>query len=484
MGHETGITAPAVADDAPLPTRGDMRTLVREHGFEPLEVEGRIPEGLRGTLYRVGPGLYESFGRAVAHSFEADGAVSAVRLEGPSSASGAIRVIESAELREERRAGRPLYGSRASALRRVVNGVLRRRKNTGNTAVLRWQSRLFALVESSRPTELDARDLGTIGETDLGGAVGGAFTAHPHRVNAREAYYGFGMRWGRRNAIELAVLPDRGPARRLGEIPLEQGVLLHDFAATERHLVFLVPPMRMSLVNAMLGRGGASDIFRWTPEDGVEVIVVPIDAPRELVRFRVPSFFQWHFAGAWEQDGEIVLHIARWPDFASYEGLRSTGVTTGLARGARLERVTIDPARRRLRSEPVWDLPCEFPEIDPRREGARYGVVFVTCVQGSRRGVARVELERDRHDAFFFETGACPSELVFVPRGCAARGEGAAEGEGWGLTMVYDPARDASALTIFDAQRLAQGPIARCWMREHVPMSFHGVWVEEAPQTT
>ena len=461
-------------NDAPLPPRGDMRTLVREHGFEPLEVEGTIPDGLRGTMFRVGPGVYESFGRAVAHSFEADGVVSAVRLEGSARASGAMRVIESEGLREERRAGRPLYGSRAAGWRRVVNGLLRRRKNTGNTALLRWQSRLFALVESSPPTELDPHELRTLGETDLGGAIGSAFTAHPHRVNARQASYGFGMRWGARSAIELAALPDHGPARRLGVIPLREGVLLHDFAATEKHLVFLVPPMRMSLVSAVLGRGGASDIFRWAPEDGVEVIVVPIDRPDDVVRFRVDPFFQWHFAGAWEEHGEIVLHIARWPDFSSYEGLRATGVTTGAARGATLERVTIDVARRRLRREPVWDRPCEFPEIDPRNEGARYRVVYATCVEGSRRGVARIELERSRSETFFFETGACPSELVLVPRD-----ESAAEGAGWGLTMVYHPSRDASALTIFDAERLAAGPVARCWMREHVPMSFHGVWIAD-----
>ncbi|WP_053236539.1 carotenoid oxygenase family protein [Sandaracinus amylolyticus] len=472
MGAETQVdrvVRGAHDDHESPPPRGDMRSLRREHGWEPMEIEGRIPDGLRGTLHRVGPGLYDSFGREVAHSFEADGALCSVRLEGPARALAAKRVIESAEYREETRAGAPLYGSRATPWRRVMNGLLRRRKNTGNTALMRWQSRLFALVESSWPTEIDARDLSTIGETDLG-VLGSSFTAHPHRVNAREAIYGFGMRWGPKNAIELAVLPDRGAPKMLGEIPLEHGVLLHDFAATEKHLVFLVPPMRFQLVKALLGIGGASDIFRWTPEDGVEVIVVPIDDPSAIVRFRVETFFQWHFAGAWEQDGEIVLHIARWPDFDSYEGLRASGQTGGKAY---LHRVAIDPARKTFRSEPVWDAPCEFPEIDPRREGARHRTVFVTTTKGARRGVARVALERGADDVFLFERGACPSELVYVPRDATC-----AEGEGWGLTMVYEPSRDATCLAIFDAQRLSDGPVARCWMRDHAPMTFHGVWVE------
>jgi hypothetical protein len=41
-----------------------LRDLPREHGFEPLRVEGTIPADLVGTLYRVGPSLFSSWCRA------------------------------------------------------------------------------------------------------------------------------------------------------------------------------------------------------------------------------------------------------------------------------------------------------------------------------------------------------------------------------------------------------------------------------------
>src|SRR6187397_190455 len=88
----------------------------REHGFEPLRVEGRLPRELAGALYRTGPGLFGSFGRRYAHLFEGDGAITAVRFEA-GRAEGAHRVLESAELAAERAAGRPLYGSAATRLR-------------------------------------------------------------------------------------------------------------------------------------------------------------------------------------------------------------------------------------------------------------------------------------------------------------------------------------------------------------------------------
>ena len=51
--------------------------LGREHGFEPLVIEGKLPAGLRGTLYRNGPGQFGIGGTRYTHPFEADGAVTA-----------------------------------------------------------------------------------------------------------------------------------------------------------------------------------------------------------------------------------------------------------------------------------------------------------------------------------------------------------------------------------------------------------------------
>src|SRR5262245_64066194 len=88
---------------------GLFRDVPREHGFEPLRVEGTLPRELAGTLYRTGPGLFGSFGRSYDHLFESDGAVSGVRFA-DGRAAGALRVVQSAGLAEERAAGRSVYG--------------------------------------------------------------------------------------------------------------------------------------------------------------------------------------------------------------------------------------------------------------------------------------------------------------------------------------------------------------------------------------
>ncbi len=455
--------------------RGDMKSIARELPFTSLEVEGRVPDGLRGTLVRTGPGLYELFGKAVSHSFEADGALSAVRISGgPSEArvEGAVRLIESAGLAEERARGRALFGSRTSWPRRLWNSVRLARKNTGNTALMTFRDRLFALVESSPPTEIDPRTLGTIGETRLG-VIGDAFSAHPHRVIDRGGSIGFGLEYGPTTKIHLYEFAERGsPATRaLGTVSLPHAVMLHDFAVTPTRALFLVSPVRIDLVRAILGLGDFSRLISYHPDAGVEVLVVPLDRPDAHTRFTVEPFFQWHFAGAKDDGDAIDVTFVRHPDFQSFEGLRTDGPRSSGV----LVRARIDPRAARLRYEPLWDGHCEFPRVDPRFEGradAPFTQVFVSEEYEGNRHLVRLDTTSGRARMHPLANGVAGSEIVFVPRSADAP-----EGDGWALALCHDPNEDRSHVRILDTARWEDEPVAICRFPEWVPMTFHGLWL-------
>ncbi len=71
--------------------------------------------------------------------------------------------------------------------------------------------------------------------------------------------------------------------------------------------------------------------------------------------------------------------------------------------------------------------------------------------------------------------GQRASEVVFVPRS-----PGAPEGDGYGLSMIYDGKSDTTHLAVIDTARWEDGPIARCHFETHLPMSFHGTWLPKA----
>ena len=469
--------APATGPGAHAWQRG-LRDLPREHGFEPLRVEGRLPDGLRGTLYRNGPALFSTFGRRYGHWFDGDGAVSAVRFDGAGGATGAVKIVQSLGLAEERRRRRPHYpnyGTPApSAWRGLLAGLRGELKNTANTSVMIWQGRLYAMVEACRPTELSVEDLSTLGERDLDGAVLHTFSAHPHYVPARRAAYNFGVRYGRRIELDLFELPDAGPARRLATLPLPGATMLHDFIATERHLVFFVPPLRLRILRQLVGLGTFGENLRWRPQEGTEILVVPIDAPARARRFEVPAFYQWHFAGAFERGDELVVDYVRFSDFQSNRWLREIidGPARSTIRGT-LHRAVIDAAAGRFVDEERAAVGCEFPRVARPGQANRFVYVAAHSGEEAARGlfdrVARVDVDSGAVESVGLGDGQYPSEPVFV-----RRPDGRDEADGWLLTLVYDGASDRSGVAVLEAGALGRGAIARAWFDHHLPFTFHG----------
>jgi all-trans-8'-apo-beta-carotenal 15,15'-oxygenase len=464
-----------------------MTDVTREHGFEPLRVQGRVPEALRGTLVRNGPGLMSLFGRPYGHWFDGDGLLAAVRFA-DGRASGAVRLLETAGLLEERQRGKPYFGSYGTSPPGPFNPLRAFRfargstKNPANTSVMAWNQRLFALCEIGRPFEVDPDTLASRGETDLAGVVPRGFSAHPHRLAHNGCIYNVGVRIGRPNALDVFLLRPDGTAGRVTTLPLEHPTMIHDFALTPRALVVFVAPLRLALLPTLLGRGAFADNLHWEPERGTEVIVIPLDAPASPVRFPVESFWAWHVGNAFERGDEIVIDLVRYRDFPS-----TAAWLGGVARGdvqvdadGLLERAVLDPSRRRMRFERLRERTGEFPRVAPAVEGARHGSVywlehFDASIgrDGPPDTVVRVDVETGAHDAFRFEAHELPSEAVFAPRS-------EQDDDGWLVTLVYDARSHTSHWAVLDAAHLADGPVARAHLDHHVPLGFHGVWTPHA----
>jgi all-trans-8'-apo-beta-carotenal 15,15'-oxygenase len=447
--------------------------LSREHGFEPLVVEGKLPAELRGTLYRNGPGQFGLHGARYTHPFEGDGAITAIRLDGKR-ALGASQVTQTAGLVEEKAAGRALYNSTAPWLRRMANIFKGRMKNTANTNVIMWQGRLFALMEAAKPTELDPQTLAMRGETDLDGAVVSMFSAHPHRVEARKAIYNFGLEYGRKTRLHLYELPDTGAAKHLGAIDLAGPPMLHDFIATETHLVFFISPVRVNLPRMFLQVGGFDRMWDWKPELGTEVICVPIDRPREPVRFTVDAFYQWHFTNAFTRNGELVIDYVRYPTFESfYEIGRAATVPMDrlLTGDSGAHRAVIDLAARTLRSEAILDRNCEFPTVAPGVEGTEHA--FSYCVLDELRGIGKLD-RNGRLTQHVLPSTQRITEPLFVRRGTRS------EDDGWLVALCHDDPSNRAFFAVYDALRIPEGPLATAWFDHQVPITFHGTFAPSA----
>jgi all-trans-8'-apo-beta-carotenal 15,15'-oxygenase len=322
-------------------------------------------------------------------------------------------------------------------------------------------------MEGAIPTELDKDTLATLGETRFDGAIVGAFSAHPHRVVKRRTTYNFGLRYGRETFIDLYALPDEGAPSRIGEIKLPAAVMLHDFIATENHLVFFVAPLRVVIWRALLQAGSFSDLFEYDASAGTEVIVVPIDRPTEPRRFNVDAFFQWHFANAFETVDAIVVDFVRYPDAGSFTSIGGAEIA-----GGQLVRAEIGRAKDALTMHVLEGSEGDFPLSDPRFAGATHDVVFRTSEDPRGSGLSRFDVRDGRLSAFKDDHTRAYSEAIFVPKHAGAK-----EGEGHLLSLVLDARTEKSYVAVLDAEHIEDGPIARAWFEHAIPMTFHGTFV-------
>ncbi len=458
------------------------QNLRRSHGFEPLEVEGQIPEDLRGTLFRVGPGVFDRFGIEVAHPFEADGAIMAVRFGSGAGAEGAARVIESAGYHEEQAAGRRLYGTGAGWLRNMASALRQRSKNTANTSAWMHEGQLYALMEGARPTRIDRDSLEVIGEQDFDGTLRATFSAHPHRVAALQTSFNFGVRYGRESLLDVYAIPDHGAVSRLTSVALPWTAMVHDFIATEKHLVFMICPVRIVIWRALLGIANFEKLLDWEPSRGAELVIVPIASPEQVVRVPADPFWVWHFANAFEQGDDVVVDLCRYADFGSLRTIRTgTGGLPAAVSKPYYHRARIDLRAKRMTSEQRHADPAEFPRVHPEFAGKQNRFAFIHGGSGegateSSECVRVLEVDTGSASQWRPERPTALSEPIPIPRGVRPGDER----DVWIAVQGYEEARDRSFVAILDGDDIERGPVARAWFDHPIPLSFHGTFVPAA----
>lgn len=406
-----------------------------------LPVEGAIPADLDGWYLRNGPNPRQ----ATAHWFTGDGMIHGVRIE-----DGQAKWYRNRWVRTDSFVKNfPVYNA---------DGTRNLRSAVANTHVVNHAGKTLALVESSLPYEI-TNDLETIGAYDFGGKLVDSMTAHPKicPTTGEMHFFGYG------NIFTPHVTYHRADAN--GELvinrPLDVKALtmMHDFAMTATHLVFMDLPVVFDINIAM---AGGDMPYRWDDSYGARLGVLRRDDPFGEVRwFDIDPCYVFHVANAHDTaDGAgIVVQAVRYPELWRDNG--------GFDATAVLWSWTIDLASGGVSERQLDDRAVEFPRIDDRLAGlpARYSV--------SVTANAWVRNDLRTGSAVVHDLGiGGPGEAVFVPASGAPD-----EDSGWYLGYVYDPARDGSDLVILDASDFAGEPVARITLPTRVPYGFHGNWI-------
>ncbi|MEH2359176.1 carotenoid oxygenase family protein [Nostoc sp.] len=460
--------------------------------FPPTQLpilSGKIPDGLRGTLYRNGPARLErgsdAYGglRQRVGSFDGDGAILGVHFT-DAGVTAVYRYVQTPEYQAETEADRFLYGVYSTH----TPGPIWKRwgqkiKNPANTSVLALPDKLLALWEgpATNPYALDLQTLETKGLDDLGALENGLpYSAHYKRDSETGEIFNFGISVGSSIQLNLYKSDRTGKIIQKAALKLDRYSLMHDFVLTQRYLVFFMPPMRLKILSLLLRLTTFSESLLWQPQLGTQVLIFDRENLSLVSRGETEPWFNWHFGNGYEdEDGSVILDVVRYSDFQqTNEYLReiATGKAQTVQRGS-LWQVRLNPQTAKVTAtQEVINRRCEFPVVQRSQVGQPWRYTYVSLMpQGTDTGeeyfdaIARFDYKTETL------TEADLGENRYTSEPIHAQDSQNPE-QGWVLTVVYDGNSHSSEIWVFDSDRLDAEPICKLGLPSVIPHSFHGTW--------
>jgi all-trans-8'-apo-beta-carotenal 15,15'-oxygenase len=436
-------------------------------------LSGRWPSDLRGVLFRNGPARHERGGLRYGHRWDGDGMLQRFAM----SDAGVTHIgqyVHTAKYATDSSQGKLTtsgFGTRIPGSE-VLEGPIDD-ANSANISVIQWAGDLLALWEPGSAYAVDPKTLATRGAKTWSEALKGKpFSAHP-RIETDGTLWNFGVD---PVSSELVIYRIRSDGRLVASHVLQIDHLppTHDFAVTERHLVFLLPSLT---VNKERLSGGASfaEACQWSPEYGMKVLILD-KADWSQQWLELPPGCLFHIANAWEgSDGGVVVDYMRSDDPISL--VAGWSVMAGEYRhrkGAHLTSASLNPRTGSATQTTIGEFDSEFPVVAPAEVGKPHQSILYLERSADRRvdvpGFDVVALRDVRADAtqrFAYGEGWLVEEHLFA----APPGELSPR---WIVGTALDTRADQTVLSVFEVDNVADGPIAQARLRYSLPLGLHG----------
>ena len=438
----------ATAEKKPFWEKGNLAPVHEEVTVFDLPVEGAIPPELNGLYARNGANPREGHS---GHWFIGDGMIHGVSLS-----NGKAEWYRNRWVRTPRFNGAP---------RRA--GIPDIRSSVANTNVMAHAGKIMALVENALPMTM-TRELETIGFHDYNGKLDTPFTAHPKicPTTGELHFFGYGFV---PPFLTYHVADAGGELIRSIPIPVKASTMVHDFAMTSGHIIFMDLPVVFDMPAAQRG----TMPFAWSETYGARLGILKRGAGIESLRWvDIEPCYVFHVANAFEEaDGSIVIDVA-W-----YSELWRGGPSATSFDKAKLRRWRVPPGATKAQEQTLDDRSIEFPRVNEGLAGMHHDIVYAVdigteaLISEGRSSIRKYDLKTGNSAEHVFRNGVSSEFVHIQPDG--TRGED----DGWLIGFVYDRARNASDLMILDAQKIESKPVARIQLPARVPQGFHGNWM-------
>jgi carotenoid cleavage dioxygenase-like enzyme len=478
-------------DDHPYRT-GPWRPQTTEWDADDLTVvDGEIPCDLDGVYLRNTENpLHPSL--KFYHPFDGDGMIHVVGFR-DGKAFYRNRFIRTDGLLAENEAGGPLWPGLAEpvqvAKRDYGWGARTLMKDASSTDVIVHRgTALTSFYQCGDLYRVNPLSAETVGKEDFNGGfpTDWGVSAHPKVDDATGELLFFSYS-KQAPYLRYGVVDAGNDLVHLTDIPLPGPRLPHDMAFTPNYAILNDFPMFWDpkLLEADIHLPG------FHPDMPSRFAVIPRRGGADDIRwFEADPTFVLHFTNAYEDGDEIVLDGFYEGDPAPVDNL--TGNNPPQAGGAPRQRafrfLALDRLQTRLRrwrfnlvtgattEEQLTDTITEFGMINSAYAGLDYRYTYAASGKPGWflfDGLVKHDVKTGAEERYAFDDGVYGSETAMAPR-VGSTGED----DGYLVTLTTDMNDDVSYCLVFDAARVADGPVCKMRLPERISSGTHSTWAD------
>ncbi len=436
----------------------------QERQAKSLFIEGGFPKDFSGTFYRNGPALLERADVRQKHLFDGDGMIHAFKFEN-GNVSFKNKFVQTYKYQKEQKAGRFLYDLSDLGLKTPESVTSADTINNANTNILPVGDEIWALWEAGSAYGMHPETLETKGAITLNTQLKGApFSAHP-KIDADGTIWNFGLDYSSGQIIVYKLNP-KGVMQKFGIVKTDYHAMLHDFLITDKHILLVLPSLRVN----PKGKGFAAQ-QQFDENRSLRVLVVDKNDFSLKATHEFPACFLFHFGNAWEEkDGTIRFDGCRYPNLEVLNRMENIMQgDTFLMKDTISQTVifTIYPDGKT--KQEAFAGSTEFPRIYPALTGKRNEKIFTIGDTKNAQwadSIRSMSIDTGKIDQYVYGEDYLVEEHVLI--------EKPKQKGGYLIGTALNWKKQQSCVSLFDAENIKAGPLARAWLEFHIPLGFHG----------
>jgi carotenoid cleavage dioxygenase len=393
------------------------------------------------------------------------------------------RFVKTDGLLAETDAGGPLWAGLAEPVRVARRedgwGARGQMKDASSTDVIVHRGvALTSFYQCGDLYRLDPSTAETLGKESWNGRFPSAWgvSAHP-KVDGRTGELLFFNYSKQAPYMGYGVVDEHNDLVHQIDVPLPGPRLPHDMAFTENYAILNDFPLFWD--PELLERN--AHVARFHRDMPSRLAVIPRRGQTSDIQwFEAESTFVLHFTNAYEDGDEIVLDGFFQGDPEPTDnglGDRWQRAFRFLALDrmqTRLHRWRLNLVTGGVREEQLSDSITEFGMINAGYAGTKYRYTYAATGKPGWflfDGLVKHDLATGAEERFSFPDGVYGSETAMAPR-VGSTGED----DGYLITLTTDINADASHCLVFDAARVADGPLCTLALPERISSGTHSTW--------